>query len=265
MRRTDRRGPDGTGKLDHRGGARRPRRSRPGSGSVVRPGADRGAGGREPVPALAEALQRGPARGRRGVPVARGAGRRDDHHRRRGGAGPRSGGPVRAPLRPSADRLRRHPAATGRWSWSRRSRACPGRSTSIATTASTGGRRRRRSAPWPSRAGTDRSAIDWLNLAGTSPDYAGLFATVERFEPPTTEELAERPGIDDLPERAELPDLVDAMVAIDGRWDRMKAIAAAGFRPAGRSPGPRPAARGADARRAVPRAASARRVEGPGG
>lgn len=78
--------------------------------------------------------------------------------------------------------------------------------------------------------GWDRqAAIDWLNLAGTSPDYAGLFATVERFEPPTPEELAGAPEVDDLPERAELPDLVDAMVEVDGRWDLMKAIARSGF------------------------------------
>lgn len=78
--------------------------------------------------------------------------------------------------------------------------------------------------------GWDRDrAIDWLERAGTSPDYAGLFDTVARFEPPTEEQLAEVPD-SALPERAEVPDLVEAMVGVDLRWELLKAVAGAGFR-----------------------------------
>ncbi|RUL89156.1 phosphatase domain-containing protein [Tautonia sociabilis] len=69
----------------------------------------------------------------------------------------------------------------------------------------------------------------WLEEAGTSPDYAGLFASVAAFEPPTVAELAAVPE-SALPERAEVPDLVAAMVDVDQRWERLKAVSAAGFR-----------------------------------
>lgn len=69
----------------------------------------------------------------------------------------------------------------------------------------------------------------WLEEAGTDPSYRGLFASVAGFEPPSAEELG-RVGPADLPERAEVPDLVETMVAIDHLWDHLKAIQAAGFR-----------------------------------
>jgi protein tyrosine phosphatase (PTP) superfamily phosphohydrolase (DUF442 family) len=79
--------------------------------------------------------------------------------------------------------------------------------------------------------GWDReSARAWLELAGTSPDYAGLFASVAAFEPPTAEELASLPE-SALTERAEVPDLVEAMVDVDSRWEHLKAVVDAGFRP----------------------------------
>ena len=78
--------------------------------------------------------------------------------------------------------------------------------------------------------GWDRDrARRWLELAGTSPDYAGLFATIDAFEPPTDAELEAIP-IDALPERAEVPALVDGMVEVDARWERLKAVADADFR-----------------------------------
>src|SRR5262249_32617895 len=40
----------------------------------------------------------------------------------------------------------------------------------------------------------------------------------------------------DLPERAVVPGLVEAMVVIDGHWDRLKAIQKAAFRPPLRDP-----------------------------
>lgn len=72
-------------------------------------------------------------------------------------------------------------------------------------------------------------AKEWLGLAGTSPDYVGLFASVDRFAPPSEDELA---ALDenDLPERADVPDLVEGMVEVDLRWEQLKAVAEAGFR-----------------------------------
>ncbi len=70
-------------------------------------------------------------------------------------------------------------------------------------------------------------ALRWLNEAGTAPEYRGLYESVASFTPPTDAELAEVGT--DLPERAEVPALVEAMVAIDARWDALKAIRAAGF------------------------------------
>lgn len=72
-------------------------------------------------------------------------------------------------------------------------------------------------------------ALRWLDEAGTSPDYAGLFQSIREFVPPTAEEV-ERIG-PDLPERAPVPDLVGLMVRLDARWDGMKALRANGFRP----------------------------------
>jgi hypothetical protein len=73
-----------------------------------------------------------------------------------------------------------------------------------------------------------KRAIDWMERAGASRDYGGLYESVGRFVAPTPEELG-RLGRD-LPERAEVPALVDLMVRLDARWDRLKAARASGFR-----------------------------------
>jgi protein tyrosine phosphatase (PTP) superfamily phosphohydrolase (DUF442 family) len=70
-------------------------------------------------------------------------------------------------------------------------------------------------------------AILWLKQAGTSPDYRGLYRTVEGFVAPSARELEDVPR--DLPEQAETAALVERMVEIDARWDVLKAIRAAGF------------------------------------
>jgi protein tyrosine phosphatase (PTP) superfamily phosphohydrolase (DUF442 family) len=75
---------------------------------------------------------------------------------------------------------------------------------------------------------TKEQALAWMNQAGTSPDYRGLFASAREFVPPTAEEL-ERAGTD-FPERAKVPDLVEMMVQVDERWDHLKAIQKAGFK-----------------------------------
>jgi protein tyrosine phosphatase (PTP) superfamily phosphohydrolase (DUF442 family) len=74
---------------------------------------------------------------------------------------------------------------------------------------------------------TPEQALDWLKLAGTSPDYAGLFAQVATFQPPTAEQLGEISS--HFPERASVPGIVDTMVQIDRSWDQLRKIGEAGY------------------------------------
>jgi hypothetical protein len=75
---------------------------------------------------------------------------------------------------------------------------------------------------------TPEQAEHWLHTAGTSTNYAGLYATVRRWRPPAAETLARVPA--DFPEVARTPDLVRAMVDVDRTWEHLQAIAAAGYR-----------------------------------
>ena len=75
---------------------------------------------------------------------------------------------------------------------------------------------------------SETKAIAWLEQAGTSHDYRGLYESVADFRPPTAEEL-EGAGTE-FPESATVPELVEAMVAIDARWDALKAVQKAGYR-----------------------------------
>ena len=70
---------------------------------------------------------------------------------------------------------------------------------------------------------TPARAEAWLRQAGTAEDYAGLFRSVREFQPVP-------PSAGELPEVAETPALVDAMVAIDERFDLLKAIQKAGWK-----------------------------------
>ncbi|WP_169976900.1 protein-tyrosine phosphatase family protein [Tautonia rosea] len=72
-------------------------------------------------------------------------------------------------------------------------------------------------------------ARNWLERAGTSADYAGLYTSIETFTPPSAIAIAALTETD-LPEQAEVPDLVEGMVGIDLRWEHVKTIADAGFR-----------------------------------
>ena len=63
-------------------------------------------------------------------------------------------------------------------------------------------------------------AVAWLRQAGTSPDYPGLYRSAIEFRPPAAEALAR---IGKLPEMAKTSSLIDAMVDIDGEFDRLKA------------------------------------------
>ena len=73
-----------------------------------------------------------------------------------------------------------------------------------------------------------------MKQAGTSSDYRGLFATIDRFAMPSTDELA-KVGTE-FPERAETAALVEMMVKIDECWDHLKAIRGAGFEPPAKHP-----------------------------
>jgi protein tyrosine phosphatase (PTP) superfamily phosphohydrolase (DUF442 family) len=75
---------------------------------------------------------------------------------------------------------------------------------------------------------TKDQAIRWMELAGTSPDYRGLFASVRGFVAPSYDEL-ERAG-NEFPERTKAADLVELMVQVDARWDRLKAVQKFGFK-----------------------------------
>jgi protein tyrosine phosphatase (PTP) superfamily phosphohydrolase (DUF442 family) len=83
-------------------------------------------------------------------------------------------------------------------------------------------------------------AADWMKQAGTSADYRGLYASVRDFVPPTAQEVAESGA--ELPERSEVPAFVEMMVKVDERWDILKAIQKAGFKPPAGHPDVDPAA-----------------------
>jgi protein tyrosine phosphatase (PTP) superfamily phosphohydrolase (DUF442 family) len=63
-------------------------------------------------------------------------------------------------------------------------------------------------------------ALAWLKQAGTASDYTGLYRAVEDFRMPASSVLAE---VTKLPEITKASSLVEAMVAIDEEYDRLKA------------------------------------------
>jgi protein tyrosine phosphatase (PTP) superfamily phosphohydrolase (DUF442 family) len=71
-------------------------------------------------------------------------------------------------------------------------------------------------------------ALALLRRAGTDPHYAGLYATVEALAVPAPGEL-DRVAVE-FPEVAEVNGLARLMVGLDERWDRVKAVRAAGWR-----------------------------------
>lgn len=79
----------------------------------------------------------------------------------------------------------------------------------------------------------------WLHKAGTGSNYTGLFETVRRFRPPSPSEL--KLISPELPEVVKVSGLVDAMVAIDERWDSLKAIRKAGYKAPPEHPDVQPA------------------------
>jgi protein tyrosine phosphatase (PTP) superfamily phosphohydrolase (DUF442 family) len=73
-------------------------------------------------------------------------------------------------------------------------------------------------------------AKDWMQQAGTDPKYRKLYEAVFRFVMPTADELAAI-HVEDLPQKAKMPQLIEQMVKIDQHFDRIKALEKSGFRP----------------------------------
>lgn len=65
------------------------------------------------------------------------------------------------------------------------------------------------------------AALKFMKDAGTSTDYAGLYSSVKMFEPLSDKALAA--STEPLPETVEVADMVEMMVQIDTRFDRLKA------------------------------------------
>lgn len=78
-----------------------------------------------------------------------------------------------------------------------------------------------------SAAWSTNQAIAWMRLAGTSPDYAGLYRCAASFTAPTAAELA---AVGDLPEVARTSSLVETMVGIDNHFAALKAMEKLGWK-----------------------------------
>lgn len=70
-------------------------------------------------------------------------------------------------------------------------------------------------------------AVAWLKQAGTAADYPGLYRSAMEFRLPEAAALAR---ILELPEVAKTSSLVEAMVAIDEEFDRLKAAQKTGWK-----------------------------------
>jgi protein tyrosine phosphatase (PTP) superfamily phosphohydrolase (DUF442 family) len=73
---------------------------------------------------------------------------------------------------------------------------------------------------------TTNQAVAWLKQAGTATDYAGLYRSAVEFRLPEATAIT---GIVELPEVARTSTLVEAMVAIDAEFDRLKAAQKSGW------------------------------------
>ena len=80
---------------------------------------------------------------------------------------------------------------------------------------------------------TATEAEAWLKTAGTASNYVGLYDVVRHFKRPSAAQLN---AITNLPEVAKVSGLTDAMVGVDERWDLLKAVRAAGYKPPKESP-----------------------------
>ncbi|MBL9127566.1 MAG: hypothetical protein JNL97_07965 [Verrucomicrobiales bacterium] len=73
-----------------------------------------------------------------------------------------------------------------------------------------------------------RQATDWLKLAGTSPDYPGLYRSVNAFTPALRSDPLPRP---DLPEISPPSTTVDAMVQLDDRMSYLESSKRLNWKP----------------------------------
>jgi cytochrome c556 len=76
---------------------------------------------------------------------------------------------------------------------------------------------------------TNAEGLAFLDTAGTSKNYRGLYQTVREAKPIDAETLANTKV--EFREVAEIPPLADAMIAIEHTHDHLKAVAAAGWKP----------------------------------
>jgi len=74
---------------------------------------------------------------------------------------------------------------------------------------------------------TTHQAVAWLQEAGTAVDYSGLYRAAQEFRLPTPDQLA---AVKELPEVSRTSSLVEAMVAIDAHFDRLKESQKAGWK-----------------------------------
>ena len=78
---------------------------------------------------------------------------------------------------------------------------------------------------------TSDEGVAWLKLAGTATNYAGLYRSVKKFQPPSSDTLKKISS--DFPDKSPISPLADTMVQIDERFDHVKLIKKAGYiRPA---------------------------------
>jgi protein tyrosine phosphatase (PTP) superfamily phosphohydrolase (DUF442 family) len=75
---------------------------------------------------------------------------------------------------------------------------------------------------------TRDDAAAWLAQAGTDPRYRGLIELPRTLPRPSAADLDALPA--DFPAVVAVPDLTRLMVAIDARWDHLKAAKAAGWK-----------------------------------
>lgn len=75
---------------------------------------------------------------------------------------------------------------------------------------------------------TTSDAEAWLHRAGTSTNYSGLYATVRTFKRPSRAQVEK--VSEDFPAAAKVSSLVEAMIALDLRWDHLKSIQTSGYR-----------------------------------
>lgn len=74
-----------------------------------------------------------------------------------------------------------------------------------------------------------KKALAWLQIAGTSPDYPGLFQQVAKFQPPTRQDLDR---VDtNFVSKATISNLIEAMVQADTHFEHLRTLQSAAYAP----------------------------------